>query len=84
MASEAWKAWAVPWKLAVTAAGMLTSRSAAWMFCTASLRAMPGARLNDSVTDGKNPWWLTARGVVLGANLVMALSGTCWPVLDFT
>ena len=84
VASEAWKAWAVPWKLARTAAGMLISRSAAWMLCTASLSAMPGARLNESVTDGKKPWWLTASGVVLGAKRVMALSGTWAPVEDFT
>ena len=84
VASEAWKAWAVPWKLARTDAGMLMSRSAAWIAVTASPRAMPGARLKDSVTEGKKPWWFTASGVVVGWKCVMVLSGTCLPVEDFT
>ena len=31
---------------------------------TASPSDTPGARLNDSVTAGNCPWWLTASGVV--------------------
>ena len=62
---------------------MFICRSAAWMLVTASPSATPGARLKDSVTAGKKPWWLTASGVVLAAKRVMALSGT-WPVGDLT
>src|SRR5215468_8648113 len=35
------------------------------MFATASPKATPGARLNESVTAGKKPWWFTARGGAL-------------------
>ena len=52
LASDAWKAWAVPWKLARIEAGMFICRSAAWMLTTASPRAKPGARLKDKVTAG--------------------------------
>ena len=76
LASEAWKACAVPWKLARIEAGMFICRSAAWMFVTASPSAIPGARLNDSVTAGKKPWWFTASGVVPAEKCVMAESGT--------
>src|SRR6266567_440094 len=82
--SELWKACAVPWKLPRMEAGMFICRSAAWILVTASPSAMPGARLNDSVTDGKKPWWFTASGVVLGVTRVIAESGTCAPVEDLT
>src|ERR1700746_2119638 len=84
LASDAWKACAVPWKLARIEGGMFICRSAAWMLATASPRATPGARLNESVTAGKKPWWFTASGVVLSAKCVKADRGTCLPVLDLT
>jgi len=49
--------------------------------CVASLKETPGARLNDTVTDGNRPVWLTDSGVVLEAEVAMALSGTL-PWLD--
>src|SRR5204862_7831038 len=55
LASEAWKACAVPWKLARMLAGRPISRSAASMAVTASPRATPGARLKERVTAGELP-----------------------------
>jgi hypothetical protein len=37
---------------------------------------MPPARLNEMVTDGNWPWWLTAIGAVVGWKLATALNGT--------
>src|SRR5262245_19613020 len=84
LASDAWKACAVHWKLARMEGGMFICRSADWMLATAAPRATPGARLNESVTAGKKPWWFTASGVVLSAKWVKAERGTCLPVLDLT
>src|ERR1044071_2138553 len=56
LASEAWKAWAVPWKLARIEAGRPRSCRALSMACTASPRATPGARLKERVTAGNWPW----------------------------
>ncbi len=50
--------------------------------CAASMASMawpsdtPGARLNDSVTHGNCPWWLTDSGSVPGVARAMARSGT--------
>jgi len=41
---------------------------------------MPGARLNEIVTDGNWPWWLTASAVIRGAKWVKVLSLTSCPV----
>ena len=50
--------------------GMLAVRPAiAWISSTASPSATPGARLNDSVTAGNWPWWLTDSGCDLVAEL---------------
>ena len=84
MASDAWKAWAVPWKFPRSVAGKPAWRSAACTAFTASPRATPAARLNDSVTAGNWPWWLTSSGVVRGAKCVKALSGTWAPVDERT
>ena len=46
---------------------------------TASPRATPGARLNESVTAGNWPWWFTASVVVEGAYRLNADSGTGAP-----
>src|SRR5580765_3834938 len=84
VASEAWKAWAVPWKLGRMEAGSPICRSAFLMAVTAWPRATPGARLKDSVTAGNWPWWLMARGVVPGTKRVNEDRGTCAPDADFT
>src|SRR5678816_410645 len=84
LASEAWKACAVPWKLARIDGGRPIARSAARMAVTAWPRETPGARLNDSVTAENWPWWLMASGAVLGARREKALSGTWAPEADFT
>ena len=49
---------------------------------TASPSATPGARLNESVTDGNCPWWLTDSGVASARSVTSADSGTCAPVGD--
>src|SRR5262249_22613789 len=84
LASDAWNAWAVPWKLARCDGGGPMSRSVARMARTAWPSDTPGARLNDSVTAENCPWWLMARGVALAVERVKALSGTCAPVADLT
>src|SRR5439155_553662 len=60
LASDAWKAWAEPWKLARMLGGRPMSRAARSIAATAWPSATPGARLKDSVTAGNWPWWLTA------------------------
>ena len=84
LASEAWKAWAVPWKLARMEAGSPIPRSTPSMAFTASPSATSGARLNDRVTDGSCPWWLTCSGVMPGVMCVKALRGTWAPVGERT
>ena len=58
---ESWNACAVPWKLPDTVPGSV-SRAASCTRATASPSATPGRRLNDSVTDGSCPVWLTDSG----------------------
>jgi hypothetical protein len=55
---------------------------AALMALTASPRAMLGARLKKTVTDGKRPWWLTWMGPVPVPNFVTAVSGICSPLRE--
>ena len=45
----------------------------------ASLKETPGSRLNETVTDGNNPVWLIASGVVLSWLVAMANSGHFLP-----
>ena len=78
MAREAWKAWAVPWKLPRMLAGSPIFWVVASMAFTASPRETPGARLKDRVVAGNCPWWLMTSGPVVSSTRVMALSGT-WP-----
>ena len=42
-------------------------------------RAMPGARLNESVTAGNGSWWVSESGVFRDVNVVIMLSGTWLP-----
>ena len=60
-------------------AGRLESRSMLWIAVTASPSAKPGARLNEIVTAGCWPWWLTSSGPTDGTGMVTADSGIDWP-----
>ena len=66
LASEVWKAAAVPWKLASMVGGKLMARCALLIASVAWPKDTLGARLNDNVTAGYWPWWLTAKGVLEG------------------
>ena len=50
-----------------------------WIASTASPSETPGARLNEIVTDGCWPWWLTSSGPTVGTSLVTAASGIDGP-----
>ena len=77
--SDSWNTCAVPWKLVVICAGRLESRSICWIASTAWPSAVPGARLNEIVTEGCWPWWLTRSGPTLVTGVVSAVSGIAWP-----
>ena len=64
MASDSWNAWAVPEKLPRIVAGSRISASAALIASTAWPSATPTGRLNERVTEGNCPEWLTLRGAV--------------------
>ena len=71
--SESWNAWAVPWKLVVIVDGSVSRGELPESRSTASPSATPGSRLNEMVTDGSWPVWLTverARLVVDGRDRV--------------
>ena len=53
--SDVWKAWALPWKLVCSESGLPQLFSTCWMALTASPIEVPGARLNEIVTDGNWP-----------------------------
>src|SRR3954453_7108155 len=59
----AWNACAVPAKLVLMVDGS-TWAAAAWTRSTAVPIEVPGSRLNDNVTDGNWPEWLTVSGPV--------------------
>jgi hypothetical protein len=63
LASEAWKAWAVPMNSPRMEAGRRICSWALLMAVTASPRATPTGRLKVRVTEGSWPWWFTAREV---------------------
>src|SRR5262249_57113451 len=84
LASAAWKAWAVPWKVARIDGGMAISRSAARIASTAWPREARGARLNEKVTAGNWPWWLMASGASVGVKWAQGLRRTGAPVVDLT
>src|SRR3954447_2828396 len=75
--SDDWNACAVPWKDVVTEDGRLF---AAFSTCaTASPSETPGLRLNESVTDGSWPEWLTLSGPTDGTSFATVSSGTSSP-----
>ncbi len=82
MARDAWKARAAPWKRASIEAGMPSARREASMASTASPSEVPGVRLNEMVTAGNWPWWLTTRGLGRSSKDVNVESGTWPPVLE--
>src|ERR1017187_9854732 len=57
------------------------SFSACWMAFVASPREAPGARLNESVTTGNCPWWLTARGAFVVCIFTNVEIGTGGPLV---
>ena len=77
--SDAPKACALPWKLVCSESGLPSCFSTCWMALTASPIAVPGSRLNEIVTDGNWPWWLTTSGATLTTLSTSVDSGTCWP-----
>ena len=82
--TEAWKAWAVPWKLVVSVAGIRSSRSTLRISFTASPSATPGLRLKEMVTAGSWPRWLTVSGPTVRVSLATAFRGTSLPELERT
>jgi len=71
----------VPENCVVTPAGRSRSASA----CTSSVAApsaTPGFRLNDRVTEGICPEWLTATGPAVRESDATAFSGTSAPVCE--
>ena len=55
LASDDWKAWALPWKLVASDTGLPSSFSTCWMAATACPIETPGMRLNEIVTEGTGP-----------------------------
>ena len=70
--SESWNTCAVPWKPVVIVAGSRSSRSSFWIASTAWPSEKPGARLNEIVTAGCWPWWLTCSGPTVRSKRVTA------------
>src|ERR1700740_777800 len=86
LASDAWNACALPWKLPIKVAGAPSRDSAFWIAVVAWPSAAPDARLKDRVTDGYMLWWLIDRKFVgCRVHLTKVLSGTASPVVgEFT
>src|SRR5215813_2156306 len=79
-AKEAWNADAAPWNVAWILAGRPISFRAWFTALTASPNEVPGATLNERVTTGNWPRWLTLIGPVVSSRCAKVLSGTCAPV----
>ena len=80
--SESWKAWAAPWKVALSVAGIRSSRCTASTCFTASLSDTPGLVLNEIVTAGSCPRWFTTRGPSPGVSVTSASRGTNRPEIE--
>src|SRR5690348_18020633 len=52
----------ISWKEPSSVIGVFSSACMSLIRSTASPSATPGARLNESVTAGNWPWWLTVSG----------------------
>src|SRR3972149_1308902 len=81
--SDAWKAWAVPWKLVVMEAGGGT-RATLSPAAPAGPREIPGWRLKEMVTEGSWPRWFTRRGPTPGVIVATAFKGTRPPAEERT
>ena len=76
--SDDWNACAVPWNDVVTLEGSVPLAVFS-IASTASPSEVPGFRLNESVTEGSWPEWLTTVGPMVVENFAMLLSGTSCP-----
>jgi len=65
-------------------AGSSTSRSTSWIARVAWPRDTPGARLNEIVTAGNWPWWLTDSGAAPVSSRVKVVRGTWLPSAERT
>ena len=74
--SESWNDCAVPWNEVLMVSGNCNDCTVFSTPATASLRAMPAARLNDTVTAGTWPRWLIVAGPTEWLCRVTAASGT--------
>ncbi len=81
MASDAWKARAAPWNPVWMLGGMPSSRVTRSIEVTAAPSETLGARLNETVTAGNWPWWLTA-SVVARCSIVARVESGTWPPPD--
>ena len=73
---------AEPSKREVSVAGRASERSIpGWPVSAVAPSETPGARLNESVTDGNPSWWLMLTGASEVSNHDSAESGTIWPEL---
>src|SRR6202142_1891369 len=75
VARDCWYACRVPAKNPLMVDGNPILFCMSLIASVASLRERPGARLNDTVTEGKTPVWLTWMGVVLDLAVATALMG---------
>src|SRR6266704_2487840 len=76
-----WKAWAVPVKFVVMLEGSVC-RATRCTSATAVPMETPGFRLNEMVTEGSCPEWLTVSGPTLEPSVARDASGTRLPVCD--
>src|SRR4051794_26070709 len=77
--SDAWNAWAAPWKAVAKLAGSPISCSAFWIAVTAAPSDDPGARLNEIVVAGNWPRCEIFSGDERSTTVTIADSGTCPP-----
>jgi hypothetical protein len=73
----------VPWNVVPIVDGNVDA-AALWIADTASPSANPGFRLNEIVTDGSWPVWLTDSGPASVVTFATVFSGTRFPVVDRT
>ena len=84
VASEAWKAWAVPWKLAPDGGGQPDLLLGVLDGGDGVAEGDAGREVEGQRDGGNWPWWLMASGVVPGTKRVKEDRGTCAPDADFT
>src|ERR1700704_4483876 len=84
LASESWNALALPVNVDVRPGGSPSDFSLALIASTAWPRDLLGARLNDRVTAGNWPSWLTVSGADERSRVLIARRGTGAPLLEGT